>query len=279
MKQVWQIFIAVISVLLCCLSVSAQNYRWHQSYDSSRSLHQRFAPPEGYERIPQDSGSFGAWLRGLPLKDPGANVYLFNGQLKDNQEAQAAVIDIDIGRADLQQCADAVIRLRSEYLFACGLTDSISYQFTSGDEMAFRTWVAGSRPVVEGNQVSWAETGRTDSSYLSFREYLDTVFMYAGTASLSSRLHSKSDICAVEPGNLFMIPGFPGHTVMVVDVAENVETGERLFLLAQGFMPAQNLHVLKNPMDQKLSPWYSCDFEGWLVTPEYTFDRDDFVEF
>ena len=74
-------------------------------------------PPEGYTRVVVKSGLFGAWLRMVSLKKD-KTVYLFNGQLKRNQSAQFAVIDIPTGNKDLQQCADAVMRLRAEYLFA-----------------------------------------------------------------------------------------------------------------------------------------------------------------
>jgi hypothetical protein len=42
-------------------------------------------------------------------------------------------------------------------------------------------------------------------------------------------------------------------------------------MLAQGFMPAQEAHVLRNPADTKLDPWYAVDTMAALQTPEYTF--------
>jgi hypothetical protein len=71
--------------------------------------------PQGYERIGVNTNSFGAYLRSLPLKKD-KTVYLYNGQKKYNQSAQYAVINISTGNKDLQQCADAVMRLRAEYL-------------------------------------------------------------------------------------------------------------------------------------------------------------------
>ncbi|MCU0320710.1 MAG: DUF4846 domain-containing protein [Flavobacteriales bacterium] len=83
----------------------------------------RFAPPAGTTRMAAAEGSFAAYLRKLPLKAMGVPVLLYNGQPKDRQgqpkdrqDVQAAVIDRPVGSRDLQQCADAVIRLRAEHL-------------------------------------------------------------------------------------------------------------------------------------------------------------------
>src|SRR5712675_2018064 len=73
--------------------------------------------PDGCKRIPAQPGSFGEWLRAIPLRKDN-HVYLYNGLPKRNQTAQFAVLDISVGNKDLQQCADAVMRLRAEYLFA-----------------------------------------------------------------------------------------------------------------------------------------------------------------
>lgn len=69
--------------------------------------------PAGYHRLAGGEGSFGAWLRAVPLKK-GTTVYLYNGRPKENQDAQFAVLDISVGHEDLQQCADAVMRLRAQ---------------------------------------------------------------------------------------------------------------------------------------------------------------------
>ena len=79
------------------------------------------------------------------------------------------------------------------------------------------------------------------------------------------------------PGDVFVEGGFPGHAVIVLDVAENAH-GERLFLLAQSYMPAQDMHVLRAPGCQH-KPWYSAAFKGNLETPEWTFERGDLRKF
>src|SRR5690242_20715529 len=73
-------------------------------------------PPPGYHRIAA-SDPFTSWLRSIPLKK-NRTVYLYDGSRKYNQTAQFAVLDISVGHQDLQQCADAVMRLRAEYFYA-----------------------------------------------------------------------------------------------------------------------------------------------------------------
>ncbi|ANM32395.1 hypothetical protein ABI59_20590 [Acidobacteria bacterium Mor1] len=233
------------------------------------------APPRGFVRVPAAENSFSAWLRSLPLLPDGTPVRLHNGRRKWNQRAQHSVVDIDIGEEDLQQCADAVIRLRAEYLRAAGCVDAVGFNFTSGDPARWSEWAAGVRPSVRGNKVDWATTAEPDASYDSFRRYLDLVFMYAGSASLALELQGVTDPSDVLAGDVFIQGGFPGHAVIVVDVAEN-DAGERMFLLAQSYMPAQNVHVLRGPGS---SPWYPARSGGVLETPEWTFDYGDLRRF
>ncbi|MFM7767840.1 MAG: DUF4846 domain-containing protein, partial [Bacteroidota bacterium] len=109
-------------------------------------------------------------------------------------------------------------------------------------------------------------------------KYMEMVFSYAGTASLEKEL-KPVDLADMQIGDLFIKGGFPGHAVVVVDMAVHESTGEKLFLLAQSYMPAQETHVLKNPNDAGLSPWYALDFDGELTTPEWTFGRQQLKRF
>ena len=41
-------------------------------------------------------------------------------------------------------------------------------------------------------------------------------------------------------------------------------------------MPAQDIHIVKNPTEPALSPWYSANVTGaTLETPEYTFSINE----
>jgi hypothetical protein len=213
-------------------------------------------------------------MRGLQLRPTGSPVRYHDGRLKGWQHFHYAVVDMDIGESDLQQCADFAIRLRAEYLYSRGEYERITFNFTSGHAAAYLDWRDGLRPVVSGSDVRWQRAGQADASYGNFRDYLDTVFLYAGTYSISRDLTPVEDPAAAEIGDIYVMGGFPGHAVVVMDVAEHSETGERLILLAQGFMPAQDLHILKNFEDPDLSPWYRADFARYLHTPQWSFERD-----
>ena len=56
-------------------------------------------------------------------------------------------------------------------------------------------------------------------------------------------------------GDVFIKGGSPGHAVTIVDIAINPKTNKKVFLLAQSYMPAQEIKILKNPNNSELSPW------------------------
>ncbi len=247
-------------------------YPWHRGYEPDRSLARRFPAPPGFRRVAVDPGSYEEWLRWLPLKPPDAPVRLHTGQLKGIQHRHAAVVDIDVGHKDLQQCADAAIRLRAEYLYHTGAYDAIGFRFTSGDRVEFSRWLAGERPVVAGDRVSWRAHPPVHPSRTELSRYLETIFMYAGTLSLSQELEPVRNVQDVRIGDLFIWGGLPGHAVIVVDVAEHEKTGARAFILAQSHMPAQDIHVLHNPEEPRISPWYRAGQGNLLKTPTWWFE-------
>jgi hypothetical protein len=76
----------------------------------------------------------------------------------------------------------------------------------------------------------------------------------------------------IQIGDIFIKSGFPGHAVIVVDLAVEPTTGKKVFLLAQSYMPAQEIHVLRNANNEKMSPWYEVNGDDKLYTPEWTFE-------
>lgn len=238
----------------------------------------RFSPPTGYERITIPADSFSAYLRQLPLKPAGSRVTYFDGTTKPNPNIYAAVVDLPIGKRDLHQCADAVMRLRAEYLWQQKRYDEIHFNFTNGMQVDYSEWRKGKRMKIEGNKTYWVNSNQPATDYASFWQYLELIFTYAGTASLAKELHPVS-FAEMQIGDVFIQGGFPGHAVIVLDIVEESATGKRLFLLGQSYMPAQEIQVLHHPQNRALSPWYSWDRTGALVTPEWTFDKADLRRF
>lgn len=249
----------------------AKDYSWQLHYDKKNTLINRIEVPEGYERIPVAVKSFADWLRNLQLKEGNPPVYLYDGTKKSYQDGHYAVIDIDIGPKNLQQCADAIIRLYAEHLYTKKDFEKIEFKITNGDLVKFRKWISGYRPVVSNGRVIWHRTAISDSSYKTFRNYLDFVFMYAGTYSLSQQLRKKNNINDITIGDIFIQGGFPGHAVLVVDIAVHTQSQEKIFLLGQSYMPAQDIHILKNLKELILSPWYKVNFGDTLYIPQWNF--------
>lgn len=227
---------------------------------TGNTLQTRFYTPDNFERIPLDSSSFGYYLRTIKLKQHGVPVVLYNGELKRDQTIHVAVIDQDIDPVDLQQCADAVMRLRGEYLYQQKRFKDIHFNFVSDNKPRY-----------------FVDYSNGDLSYKKFRSYMKYIFSYANTASLKKELQ-PIPIDSILPGDVFIQSGNPyGHAVTVMDVATD-KNGKRIFLLSQSYMPAQETHILINPSEPSLSPWYRATI-GTIITPEWRFESTDLRRF
>lgn len=244
---------------------------------SGGTVQERIRVPEGFERVKAEKNSYGQYLRDLPVKPDGTKIKLYNGDIT-NKDVHEAVLDIDVGTRDLQQCADAVMRLRAEYLYGQGAFEKIHFNFTNGFNADYSNWMNGKRIVIKGNKTYWVKKTGYSKEYSSFRKYLDVVFAYAGTLSLSKEMKYVS-IENMQIGDVFLKGATPGHTVVILDMAENKKTGEKIFMIAQSYMPAQDIHILKNLEDEELSPWYSVKFGEVLSTPEWEFEKDQLMRF
>jgi hypothetical protein len=282
MIHISKLFFCISILLICCSQatkqpVSSSNQEQTPEKKSiinerGTTIQTRFNTPIGFERKAVPINSFAYYLRNLPLKPAGSKVKYFDGTIKDDY-VYDAVVEMDIGKRDLQQCADAVMRLRAEYFYSQKEYNKIAFTLTNGFRVAYSEWILGNRIIVSGNKTVWRKSEEPSNTYKDFRNYLDLIFNYAGSLSLSKSL-KKKDIKDIAIGDVFIVGGSPGHAEIVVDVAENM-SGEKLFLLAQSYMPAQETQVLKNFNDEKRSPWYSANIPGLLNTPQWSFNIDD----
>jgi len=209
----------------------------------------RFAPPSGYSRQINEPQSFGAYLQNLPLKPVRTHTKTYRGDIAATDAYTAAVVDVSVGKEDLQQCADAVMRLRGEYLYRQKRYNEIVFNFVSGFKCDYIHYANGYRY----SNDKWVLKAGKDYSYPTFIYYMNLVFAYAGTLSLDKELKKVINIDDLKAGDVFIHGGSPGHCFIVMDVAVN-SAHQKIFMLAQSFMPAQDIQVLKYN-----SPWFSLD--------------------
>lgn len=277
MKVKFFIIAAILMVIFCFFSFSETN-NTNKANLFENTIQQRFQLPQGFVREEESKTSFDYFLRNLPLKPLGSNVLYFDGTTKPNRNVYEAVVDLPIGKQDLHQCADAVMRLRADYFYSQKQYDKIHFNFTNGFRADFSKWAAGYRIAIKGNKTSWIKTAKPSNSYETYWKYLEKVFMYAGTASLEKELKPINAL-DIKIGDVFIKGGFPGHAVIVVDMAVNPKNNQKIMLLAQSYMPAQEIQILKNPNNSSLSPWYAVDFGTSLQTPEWTFSSSQLKRF
>jgi len=254
--------LAIVLIILGSTMVHAQN-----------APMDRFVPPEGYCRLPCDENSFCMYLRRHSLRENGAPVRFYSGDIRVDATS-AAVLDLAIGQKDLHQCADAVIRLKSDYLYHSKNYNAISFDLTNGMSVPYAKWKAGYRIKVEGNNTLWIYKEHLKNAENNYWEYLEFIWTYAGTASLDRQLSERS-IEKVKIGDILLQGGHPGHSVIVMDIVENAQ-GQRMMMLAQSYMPAQDAHILLNP--HRDDPWFDMS-ETVYQLPDWTFRSTDYKAF
>lgn len=143
------------------------------------------------------------------------------------------------------------MRLRAEYLFETGVEENI--RFLHQGNTWFTCPAKCTRPQLE--------------------TFLNNVFSWCGSYNLQAQLKPVSSIQNIQAGDVFVRGGSPGHAMLVAAVAQNMK-GEKIFLLLQSFMPAQDIHMVINPYNENLSPWYSTSADV-IATPGWNFTALD----
>ncbi|MGI5078031.1 DUF4846 domain-containing protein [Treponema maltophilum] len=261
--------------LLLCVQIPAVVKAYAQQINpAGKNIAERFVPPPGYVRVNYAENSFQQYLRLYPLKKYNSPVLLYNGETKKNA-VHVSVFAMPLLNTDLIQCADALIKLRAEYLYREKRFSDIVFTITNGESVPFKKYSEGYRPVISSNKVVWKDGGKKGSSRDVFDEYLKFIYIYAGTLSLA-RQAKNINLNQIRVGDFFIYGGSPGHVVMVLDLAEDIETGKKIMLLGQSYMPSQEFHVLKS--FETISPWYYVR-DGDLITPEWHFGTTGLMSF
>ncbi|MFO0972276.1 MAG: DUF4846 domain-containing protein [Phycisphaerae bacterium] len=246
----------------------ARQYGWlpRAAAKSFVPLADRLAPPPGFVRVRVERNSFADWLRHLPVKPAGTPVVSGGRKVvMPGTAAQlAAVVDLQPGNSNLLNAANIVLRLRAEYLWGSGAWRSANFRFTNGQFFPFARWDSGQRPIVSGRSVDWARATKADDPRVSYAGYMETLFRYSSVYSLIADTVPVRDD-SIQPGDLFAVPGRPGHVVLVLDAATN-SAGGVCVLLGQGGTPAQTFHVVRS---QPGVDWYELRAGSALAVPGY----------
>ena len=196
--------------------------------------------PKGYSRMSADD--YAEFLRHLSLAKPDSVIRYWTGEVADTIVPFCyRIIDLPL-LSKFEQCADVCLRLRTEFLFRERLFDSIHF-----DDTQFQT-------------ISYSGGNRRKE----LNTYLRKVFLLSNTESLVNEMPQRS-IQDVRPGDVFVYSAQSrsdahyGHAIMVVDVAVDNMTGERICMLAQGSTPACSIHILCNRKDSIMSPWFRLE--------------------
>ena len=243
-----------------------------------KTIIERVKIPEGFKRTQYAEGSFSKYIQQYPLKPFGTKIINYDGKPYFFQSGHVGILELPVPSNGLQQCADALIRMRAEYLWDSDKKEEIGFNFTSGHYCSWKEYAKGYRPKINGNRVSFHKTASANSSKENFYRYLNLIYTYAGTQSLFDELPRIDNIDEVEVGDMLIYPGSPGHVVIIADKVVN-ENGEKLFILAQGNTPAQSVHLLKNPNDSNISPWYQLRVGDYIEIPTYYFNEIKFIRF
>ena len=218
--------------------------------------------PIGYHRVNSDDAAYSTYLRSLPLKGRGSDVMLYKGGKARLQALNYAVIDMPL-LSNAEQCADACMRLRAEYLFNTKQYDKIHFMDVNHHTMRYGG----------GN------------SRKAFEAYMRRVYGVASTYSLSREMPRRK-LKDMQPGDVFVYancdrPGKRkyGHAIMVVDVAVN-RHGKKVFLLAEGNTPARNFHVMRNFENPFRSPWFTLHEDTpVLLLSVFSYKNDELHHF
>lgn len=224
-----------------------------------KTIIDRFDSPLGYSRVPVKKNTFADYLRTLELKPDGYLAHFYNGKSKPNDDKiYVAVVDLPISPRNTDMRAGSVIRLVSEYLFTNQEYDKISFH-------------------TDNQKVSFSLFSNGNYSKQEFHKYIDFVMERSSTPSFCTDLKPEK-LSNIQIGDVFVQNNLRnGHAVIVVDITEN-KKGEKLFLLAQGFQPEQEIQIISNPNNKEISPWYQLK-EGELLTPEWRFMTTDLMRF
>jgi len=229
---------------------------------SGMTVETRFKLPEGYVRIPAAGNSYAYFLRNLSMFPDGAAF-----EIEPPEGPYAGILNMRV-LDTIRQDIHLGVRLRAEYLFQRKLYDRIAFTIIT-EKIPYVPFVKGLQLTIQGKS-HFTKPPADIHRYSTFSRYLSFIFRHSDVTTILSDMRLVS-IDNIMPGDMFVQTARPGYAVVVLDVARNPATGDRIFLLAKNYKQEQNVFVL---MQRGNSPWYSIKPEDdKIISPEFIFYR------
>ncbi len=238
-----------------------REYAWINGAERAelKPLCDRIAPGAGWRRLSLPSGSFGDWLRHLPMQSSDVLVRDFRKRPVDDaaQDRSAGCFALHPNTNQLGPAA-MMVRLRAEYLWAAQAGGAASFHFNTGQRMDWLEWSRGMRASFETGTLRFVQMGKEDTSRSSYCAYLESLFQHTGSQSLLDDTRPVTD-GTISVGDI-LIRSHAGdeHAAMIVDLAVDAN-GQIAVMLAQGSAPAATLHLCANETG---SPWHVVYRDG-----------------
>lgn len=225
------------------------------------SLESTFAVPDGYQRVAAETHSYASYLRNLQVLPDSARVLNFKGDPVSFWPDDVRVLDIAfLFPEDLEQCADMGLRLYSEHMWSQGRADELTFPLQNGQRISWAEWKQGRR--LQLNETGTRHIHKVvaaDDSRNSFNEFLRYLFYWTGSAGMKSGL-KKVDESELRPGDMIIQNegGGMGHLSIILDMAQNT-SGEKLYLIGNGWTPAQSFFIHKATAGNGDDYWFTID--------------------
>ncbi|MDR2362198.1 MAG: DUF4846 domain-containing protein [Prevotellaceae bacterium] len=238
----------------------------------------RFKTPESFVRTDAKEHSFTLFLRSLPLFPEGTPVRDYANkpvEITDEKPGTAAILDIETGTRNWQCTVQSLMRIWAEYLFERQQFSAIRFHIRNGRAVPYRQWAQGMNITVD-NRAYWTKTPYNPQQYRTFRRYLDFIFQYSDFQTVRHDIDSVS-LGDLSPGDLLLRDDF---AMMVLDMAVNRDTGEKVVLLVSGGAPAQSIRILQNIIPgEPPCAWFKVGEQGMINTGVVAFSATDFYRF
>jgi|GEM_PF-2231807 len=255
----------------CKTSLSAQSIYINTA---GTTVETRFKLPEGYERVPATKNSYTSFLRRLRLMTYGSATYNNSA----SETPQIGLLNLSVIE-NMQENIHLCIRLRSEYFFEREQYNKIAFSIITKDRVDYIRWSEGLNIAINGKLHSTKQQ-RGVNRIITFQNFLKFIFTHSTIKTIMLDVQ-PTPISNIMPGDMFIQPEHPGNAVIVLDVAYNRATGDRIFLLAKHNKRSQIAYVLDNPKEGwSGSPWYHANIKGnKITTPDFVFYKTDLRRF